>query len=92
MLAGGLGHQLLEPQAEPGQRLGDDERELVAPGARERAEGGPEPHARRRQRRGLLRGVAAQAVCHAPAAPSSSARTSTPISAAGTMPNGDSAL
>ena len=46
MLAGGLRDELLEPQPEAGQRLGDDERELVAPGLREGAQGRPQPHRR----------------------------------------------
>ena len=56
MLAGRLGHQLLEPQPEAGQRLRDHERELVAPGARERAQRHPQPHA------GILRRDGAGAV------------------------------
>ena len=39
VLARALGHELLDPQAEAGQRLVDQDRELVAPPARERAEG-----------------------------------------------------
>src|SRR5439155_7088215 len=44
-LAGGLRHELLEPQPEARQRARYDERELVASGARHRADRGSELHA-----------------------------------------------
>src|SRR6202034_4274867 len=55
MLAGGLGDELLEPQPEAGQCLGDDERELVAPGLREAAERRSQPHRRRQLARARVR-------------------------------------
>ena len=63
MLAGGLGDELLEPQPETGQRLGDHERELVAARLRERAERRAQPHAgrllgARRSSDSAVRGVA----------------------------------
>jgi hypothetical protein len=43
VLAGRLGEQLLEPQPEAGQRGGDQERQLVPAGPRERAQGHAQP-------------------------------------------------
>ena len=51
VLARGLGDELLEPQPQAGQGLGDDERELVASGLREAAQGRPQPHRRRQPAR-----------------------------------------
>ena len=46
LLAGGLGHQLLDPQSQVGQGREIDERELVPPAPRELAERGAEPAGR----------------------------------------------
>ena len=77
----------------PGSDRIDHERELVAAGLRERAQGAPQPrHAGRARSARPERGaVGVDVDGPGAAAPSSSARTSTPISAAGTMPNADSA-
>ena len=76
MLAGGLGDQLLDPQAEARQRRRDHERELVAAGLRERARARlrarPGGCLRRRRRRSPR----TRRCSHASPAPSSSARTS----------------
>ena len=87
LLAGALGDELLDPQAEARDRLADDERELVA-AARGRARRSRDPATGP----GLLAVESKCAhACSAAAARSSSACTGAPISAAGTRPNSDSA-
>ena len=90
MLAGRLGDELLEPQAEPRQRLGDHERQLVAAGFGERAQRRTDPHPGGWAPEARPAAVDVRRCSAVPRhrCPSSSARMSTPISAAGTMPNG----
>ena len=81
VLAGALGDQLLEPGAERRDRGIGQERQLVAPGSRQRADREPE-----RQRRGCRPGPARGRRPSIADAEASSASRSSPISDAGTRP------
>ena len=86
VLAGALGDQLLDPEAETGHRIAHDEGELVAAVAGELPDRQTEPETRV----DLRESKCAQA-CSASTARSSRACNGAPISAAGTRPNSDSA-